>query len=304
MSSIPFFSILVPTRNRPDLAAACVRSILSQGEQDFELLVLDQSDDAGTRDAISVAAGSSDRARHVPVAGRGRSLSLDAGIGEAVGEWVIMTDDDCEAEAGWLDAFIAEARAAGPRDAIVGRVLPGPVEPGKSLPPATIDDPEPAVYEGRVDRDLVYPNFAVPRSAFDEVGQFDVRMGVGTSLPGGEDNDFGYRLLRAGWRILYRPGPTVVHCAWRSPRERAALKRAYGTGQGAFYAKHVGSADPFIAYRFARDVLRTTRAAGGALVRGWPAECRGHLDYLAGLLVGAARMSTLMVRGVPADPAP
>ena len=145
---------------------------------------------------------------------------------------------------------------------MVGRVLPGPVEPGLAPPPATIEDPEPRDYSGRVPRDLVYPNFAVPKRAFAELGLFDVRMGVGTDLPGGEDNDFGYRLLRAGWRILYRPGPTVVHCAWRSTKERAALKRAYGTGQGAFYAKHLASADPFIAYRFARDVLRTARAAG------------------------------------------
>jgi len=301
VTNVPLFSILVPTRNRPELAATCVRSILAQGDHDFELLVLDQSDDRATGDAVAAAAGDSSRTRHVAVSGRGRSLSLNAGIGEASGQWIVMTDDDCEAEPGWLDGLQAEARAAGPRDAIVGRVRPGPVEPGKSLPPATIEDPEPSIYTGRVDRDLVYPNFAVPRPAFDAIGRFDVRMGVGTTLPGGEDNDFGYRLLRAGWRILYRPGPTVVHCAWRSTEERAALKRAYGTGQGAFYAKHLASADPFIAYRFARDVLRTARAAGGALIRGWPAECRGHLDYLAGLFVGGARMTALMARGVPSD---
>jgi glycosyltransferase involved in cell wall biosynthesis len=298
----PFFSILVPTRDRPDLAATCVRSILAQGDHDFELLVLDQSDGSATGEAVRAVAGDSGRTRHVRVSGRGRSRSLNAGIEEARGKWVVMTDDDCEAEPGWLDGLTTEARAAGPRDAIVGRVVPGPVEPGKSLPPATIEDLDPAVYTGRVDRDLVYPNFAVPRSVFDVIGRFDVRMGVGTSLPGGEDNDFGYRLLRAGWRIIYRPGPTVVHCAWRSTEERAALKRAYGTGQGAFYAKHLAAADPFIAYRFARDVARTTRAAGGALIRRWPSECRGHLDYLVGLFIGAGRMTALMVRGVPPDP--
>jgi len=301
MTARPFFSVLVPTRDRPDLVAACVRSVLAQGDHDFELLVLDQSDGSTTGDSVVAIAADSARVRHVPVSGCGRSLSLNAGIGEARGEWLVITDDDCEAEPGWLDGLAVEARAAGPRDAIVGRVVPGPVEPGRSLPPATLEDPDPAVYSGRIDRDLVYPNFAVPRSAFDALGRFDVRMGVGTTLPGGEDNDFGYRLLRGGWRILYRPGPTVVHRAWRSHEERAALKRAYGTGQGAFYAKHLASADPFIAYRFARDVLRTARAAGGALIRGWPAECRGHLDYLAGLLVGATRMTSLMARGVPSD---
>ena len=35
-------------------------------------------------------------------------------------------------------------------------------------------------------------------------------------------------------------------------------------------------------------MLRTTRAAGGALVRGWTGERRGHVDYLKGLFIGAA----------------
>jgi GT2 family glycosyltransferase len=165
-----------------------------------------------------------------------------------------------------------------------------------AVPPATIEETVSADYAGRIDRDFVYPNFAIPREAFRELGDFDERMGVGTPLPGGEDNDFGYRLLRAGWRILYRPGPTVVHCAWRTDEERAALKKAYGIGQGAFYAKHLASADPFIAYRFAHDVLRTARAAAGAAVRGWWPECRGHLAFLAGLFVGTVRMTVVMLR--------
>ena len=117
-------------------------------------------------------------------------------------------------------------------------------------------------------------------------------MGVGTPLPGGEDNDFGYRLLRAGWRILYRPAPTVVHCAWRSEEERAVLKRSYGIGQGAFYAKHLAHADLFIAYRLLHDIARTTRAAAGAALRGWGRESRGHLAFLRGIFIGMGRMGS------------
>ena len=44
------------------------------------------------------------------------------------------------------------------------------VEPGKAVPPATITDPLPADYEGRIDQDLVYPNIALPRRAFQDIG--------------------------------------------------------------------------------------------------------------------------------------
>lgn len=296
MVSGPYFSILVPTKGRPELAAGCVRSILSQRHPSFELLLLDQTPSDATREAALEAAAGSSRFRHVPVEGSGRSRALNAGIPLARGEWIVMTDDDCEPEPGWLEALEAVTRRAGDRAAIVARVKPGPVGPGKAVPPATIEDPEPRDYAGRVDRDLVYPNFAVPRVAFETIGRFDLRLGVGTPIPGGEDNDFGYRLLRAGWRILYRPGPAVVHSAWRSPEERASLKRAYGIGQGAFYRKHLGR-DPFIAWRFARDLFRTARAAGGAIVRGRLDDGRGHLAYLVGLFVGVRRMGRLIAAG-------
>lgn len=297
----PYFSVLIPTRNRPDLAADCVRAILSQPYERFELLVLDQSDGDRTRQAVEQAAGGSSRLRHVRVASVGRSRALNAGIPMARGDWLVMTDDDCEPLPGWLGALEEETRRAGPRAAIVGRVRPGPVGPGLAAPPATLDRAEPAEYAGRVPLDLVYPNFAVPRSAFDELGRFDVRLGIGTPLPGGEDNDFGYRLLRAGWRILYRPGPVVVHRAWRGHEERASLRHAYGIGQGAFYAKHLLHLDPFIAYRFGRDTVLTARAAAGAALRGWGRECRGHLAFLFGLFLGAARMTGLALRGIGAE---
>jgi hypothetical protein len=76
--------------------------------------------------------------------------------------------------------------------------------------------------------------------------------------------------------------------------ERAALKRSYGIGQGAFYAKHLAAADPFIAYRFAHDIVRTARAAAGAAIRGRGRESRGHLAFLGGLFTGAWRMGSTM----------
>lgn len=301
MSGAPRFSVLVPTRGRPDLAAACVASILAQDHPSFELVLSDQSEDDRTFGAATAAAAGNPRLTIVRAPGRGRSRALNAGLPACRGAWIVMTDDDCEPEPGWLLALDRETANAPPRSAIVGRVVPGPVEPGKADPPATLDEPEPREWRGRVDRDLVYPNFALPSAAFAELGRFDVRLGVGTPIPGGEDNDFGYRLLRAGYALLYRPDPTVVHRAWRSHGERLALKRAYGIGQGGFYAKHLARGDAFVAWRLVRDVFRNTRAAGGAAVRGNATGARGHLAYLLGLGAGLGRMGALLARGVPAE---
>lgn len=293
----PLFTVLVPTRNRPDLAAACVAGVLAMEHPSFELVLCDQSDGDATRKAAEEASGSDSRVRVVPVDGLGRSRALNGGVPHARGRWIVMIDDDCEPVPGWLGALEREAEAAPPRSAIVGRVLAGPVEPGLAPPPATIEEPDPRDYRGRVDRDLVYPNFALPREAFDEIGAFDVRLGVGTSIPGGEDNDFGYRLLRAGWTIRYRPEPAVIHRAWRTHAARRALKYAYGVGQGGFYAKYLLKADSFVAWRLLKDIVRNGRHLGGALVRLRFNEAGAHLRYLAGIPVGLARLTALAARG-------
>jgi GT2 family glycosyltransferase len=208
-----------------------------------------------------------------------------------------MTDDDCVPSPSWLAQLGRAAGAAPARAIVVGRVVAGPAAPGRGEPPAILDLDAPCTVEGRVDRDWIHPNVAVPKALFDEIGAFDERLGVGTRIPGGEDNDFGYRLLRAGWSIVYRPEPVVEHAAWRTVAERRALKRAYGAGQGGFYAKHIARGDPFVLWRAVKDVLRALRAAAGAFIRGRGTEARGHLAYAGGLFAGAARMGAHLAAG-------
>ena len=295
----PRLTVLVPTRGRPDLAGACARALLALRHPSFEIVVCDQSPDGATARALQEADDGSHRLRRIAVDGVGRSRALNAGLPHTRGDWVVFTDDDCTPETGWLLAVETACAEAGGGAAVLGPVHPGPVAPGMAIPPATFEDPEPAEYAGRIDRDLIYPNIAVPRAVFARLGGFDERMSVGTPLPGGEDNDFGYRLLRAGFRIVYRPGPGMVHHAWRTPAARARLKRDYGVGQGAFYAKHLARADAWIAWRLLRDLVRTARASCGAALRGRWAEGAGHARFLGGIFVGLAGMAPLLLRRVP-----
>lgn len=295
----PRLTVLVPTRGRPDLAGACVRALLAEPHPSFEVVLCDQSQDGATARAAAEADDGSGRLRRVEVAGVGRSRALNAGLPHTRGRWIVFTDDDCTPEPGWLGQVEAACAAAGARAAVLGPVRPGPVAPGMAIPPATLEDEAPADHAGRIDRDVIYPNVAIPREAFAALGGFDERMSVGTPLPGGEDNDFGYRLLRAGWTIRYRPGIGVVHHAWRTPRARSRLKRDYGVGQGAFYAKHLARGDLFIAWRLLRDLVRTARAVGGAVVRGRRAEALDHARFFCGIFVGLAGMTRLVLRRAP-----
>ncbi|MCZ0860828.1 glycosyltransferase family A protein [Methanocorpusculum sp. MG] len=49
----PFFSIVVPTKNRPELLSSVINSILEQDFQDFELIISDNSDTADSQNVVS-----------------------------------------------------------------------------------------------------------------------------------------------------------------------------------------------------------------------------------------------------------
>jgi GT2 family glycosyltransferase len=276
--------------------AACVRAILAQeSPPPFEVVVADQSDDEATVGAVGV----DDRVRSVRVSGRGRSRALNAGIRDARAPWIVVTDDDCRPAPDWLASIARAIEGLPARSVLVGRVIAGPKGPGAADPPAVLDRADAFDVSECGFEDWIYPNLAFPHAALDAIGGYDERLGVGTRIPGGEDNDWGYRLLRAGWTIAYRPGPVVVHEAWRSLEERQALKRAYGIGQGGFYAKHLAKLDPFMVLRIAYDLGRQAKGFTLAVLTARDRDARGHLAYAGGLVYGVFSMGELIVRGVP-----
>lgn len=95
MTSRPFFSIAIPTKNRPDRTSDAVRSVLEQTFDDVEVVVCDNSDESEAAPTARAVQGFSDpRVRYVRTNGQ---LSMpdnwDTAISEARGEFVgILTD--------------------------------------------------------------------------------------------------------------------------------------------------------------------------------------------------------------------
>src|SRR5918993_3753166 len=90
MSSI---SVVVPTRNRSDLLAVTLRSVLRQRDVDLEVIVVDE---ASTDDTARMLAAVGDpRVRSIRhQTPQGVSTARNHGAAEARGEWVAFTDDD------------------------------------------------------------------------------------------------------------------------------------------------------------------------------------------------------------------
>jgi GT2 family glycosyltransferase len=151
---------------------------------------------------------------------------------------------------------------------------------------ALAEDPEPALYAGRLNRDvLAGGNMAIRVGTLTAVGGFDERFGPGSRYPAAEDNDLGFRLLEAGFRVDYVPAATLEHRAWRPAGDYLPLRYAYGRGKGAFYVKHARASDLHMVRRLAADLLRrASRVPRYAL---HPRRAVGEIAYAAGVVRGA-----------------
>jgi glycosyltransferase involved in cell wall biosynthesis len=233
----------VPTRNRPTQIPECVESLLATGGYQ-DIFVIDQSDDTGTEE--SLAKFKDPRFHYVHTETRGVTISRNLGIELSSGDIIAYTDDDCRATSDWAKN-IARIFAADPQVAVVfGRVrIPDEVwTKGYVLG----FEPKVRVWQRRYpppDSDWgMTANAAIRRSALDVVGDFDPVLGAGAPLISGEEPDFIYRVLRAGYKVVNASEVVVDHFGARTPgREVQRLIRGYAIGTGAAFWKHVRLGD-------------------------------------------------------------
>jgi glycosyltransferase involved in cell wall biosynthesis len=221
-------TVLIATYNRAALLdetlASLARMRVSPGLS-WEAIVVDNNSSDDTRVVVE---------RHAPLfpvrlqylfEGRqGRSSALNAGIQQAAGAVIAMTDDDVHVEEGWLDAACAPLLAGDPGMGYAG----GPVRPIWGAPPPRWLDlergdlwgtiaiqnhgGEPFVYEERRKVPLG-ANMAMRRDVFDRIGGFRPDLGRtgGRLVLGQEVPELLLRARAAGLRGMYLPAMVVHH---------------------------------------------------------------------------------------------
>lgn len=101
----PFFSVIIPTRNRPDMFAAALQSVMMQDFEEKEIIIVDDgSDDADLAQYDEIFAQYNvASANHAPItvsrlmrraAGHGPSFVRNHGVSLAQGQYVCFLDDD------------------------------------------------------------------------------------------------------------------------------------------------------------------------------------------------------------------
>jgi GT2 family glycosyltransferase len=285
--TIPRISVLIATADRPGLLAGCLESLSLAGSSAAEILILDQS----RPDQVLPLEGPKGLVvRHLRCPRRGKSAALNLGMKEARAPWLAFTDDDCRVAADWLEVIARASTDAGIECALTGRVMGGASEGEGILAPSLREEGRETTYRSPGYRDVLFGNnMAMPAEVLRRVGGFDECLGPGTPAPAAEDNDLGYRLLRAGVPIRFLPTMVVTHRSWRPGPEQVKLYRGYGIGQGTFYAKHARRGDLHMTARMARNLWDAGRDLGGAILLRRRQDARASRAFAFGLVRGFVR---------------
>ena len=283
-------SVLICTRDRDAMLVECLASILACSPPPAEVIVVDQSRDERSRQAVCRLQGGPVPVRYLRGKGTGLSRAKNQGIADGTAGIVAFTDDDCRVAPDWLDALTAPLRH-GEAAAAAGRTLPEARADGGEET-FSFYRPDGAVRFSRWSHPWRVGgggNFAVRREVLLQVGPYDERFGPGAPLESAEDMDMVHRLLRSGQRIVYAPAAVVWHRSWRSSSGNRRLSRAYGVGTGAYFPMYFLTGDLLSGWRFLqRGGVRSAHLLR-ALLRGDRRRFVEQAVYLGGLFEGLAR---------------
>ena len=202
------YSIIVPVYNRPDEVDELLESLSNQTLKDFEVIIVEDGSVNPCKDVCDKYAGIL-ALHYYAKENSGPGQSRNYGVERAKGEYVIILDSDVVLPTGYLQAIDDELRQ-NPSEA-----FGGPDAAHESFTPVqkaisysmTSFFTTGGIRGGKAKLDKFYPrsfNMGIRRDIYLKLGGF-------SKMRFGEDIDFSYRIVEAGYKPQLFPEAWVWH---------------------------------------------------------------------------------------------
>ncbi len=252
----PLISVVIATRDRTDSLAVCLKAFDDVEYPNYEIIVVDNAPTTeATAELIASQSAANPRIRYAREEHPGLGWAHNCGLRHARGDIIAFTDDDVVVDRHWLSELLRGFSLGGNVGCVTGLVVPQEIE---TLSQYWFDVHSGfnkgftrRVFDLRENRpaDRLFPyrstimgtgaNMAFRADALRSVGGLDPALGPGTAAKNGEDLDIYFRIIKAGYQIVYLPSALVRH---RHRADYAALRDqfyTYGVGFAAYMAKVV-----------------------------------------------------------------
>jgi GT2 family glycosyltransferase len=282
------YTVIIPTVGRPILRE-CFEALINGRVLPARVIVIDQGDNRDVAEWLRIFDGSGISASHIRSTGRSPSSARNEGMRLVQTPFVAAIDDDCLAEAGWLEAMALHLRED-PWQIVTGRVEAA----GDGIPQTVITSTEPYLIHHLPIQNLsplATGNMGVSLEAAKRIGEFDENLFTA------EDTDWAYRGLKMGIPVHYTPDVVVYHHHWRDRSQSSGNYKEYAKGLGVFYGKHLRLGDLSMIPRVLLALFRGVKI----LFQGWRTSDNDLYQK------GYARLTRLvpsLVRGLMGSPPP
>ena len=207
------YSVIVPVFNRPGEVLELLESLCTQTVKDFEVIIVEDGSKQTCKDVCDKFANRLD-IHYFYKDNSGPGQSRNYGVQRAHGDYVIILDSDVVLPEGYMDA-VAQATdsAAGESGGVVAWGGPDASHPSFTPVQKAISYSMTSFFTtggirgGKKKLDKFYPrsfNMGIRRDVYQQLGGF-------SKMRFGEDIDFSYRIVEAGYQPRLFPGAWVWH---------------------------------------------------------------------------------------------
>lgn len=221
--------IIIPTFQRPQLLNSCLDSIFSQLILHVKVLVVDQSFDDSSR----LICKQFPQVNYIHVNYQNKSRAINEGLSKYNDDIISIIDDDTILDKNWVKA-VFRVFSNSEIDVVQGSIMLS----DNSFDDAVNNNQDIVMKRKIIGRTIIPPlfkigcNFAFRRRVFYTVGAFNDTLGPGTKNKAGEDLEWGYRVLKKGYKLLLNPEMCITHTSWREETDLITQTAEYGYAFG------------------------------------------------------------------------
>ena len=228
------FSLIIGTLNRLESLKICLNSIFKQTYSDYEIIIIDQSENDDTEKYIGSIKCDNIVYRHVEF--RGLSRARNQALKLAKGEYFCLIDDD----ACYKNDYLQNASNNCGYDKILSGYIYD-TEKNADYVSYKNKNKKHKMSLREIMRTCPSASLVFPMDLINKCGYFDERFGVGAEFGAGEETDLLLRGIANGFGVEFVPNMKLKHPvpAKNFYSENIEKRAKYYEGLGALYKKQM-----------------------------------------------------------------